>query len=136
MSPEQIKGMANLDPRADLYSVGVSLYELVTGKKPFDGDSQFAIMAAHLEKNPVPPITLDGKLPQILNDVILMSIAKDPEQRFQSAEAFGAALGSVRESLGMAPTGAKAPAAGRHPAAAATRPRATPPSAPAGGAPP
>src|SRR5437867_4353826 len=53
MSPEQIKGMSNLDARSDLYSVGVSLYEIVTGKKPFDGDSQFAIMAAHLEKTPV-----------------------------------------------------------------------------------
>ena len=77
----------------------------MTGKKPFDGDSQFAIMAAHLEKMPVPPITLDTKLPQALNDVILMSIAKDPEQRFQSAKAFGAALGSVRQSLGMAAIG-------------------------------
>ena len=101
MSPEQIKGTATLDARSDLYSVGVSLYEIVTGKKPFDGDSQFAIMAAHLEKMPVPPVTLDSKLPQALNDVILMSIAKQPEQRFQSAEAFGAALGSVRQSLGL-----------------------------------
>jgi serine/threonine protein kinase len=103
MSPEQIKGTATLDARSDLYSVGVSLYELVTGKKPFDGDSQFAIMAAHLEKMPVPPVTLDAKLPQALNDVILMSIAKQPEQRFQSAEAFAAALGSVRQNLGLPP---------------------------------
>jgi serine/threonine-protein kinase len=101
MSPEQIKGAATLDARSDLYSVGVSLYEIVTGKKPFDGDSQFAIMAAHLEKMPAPPLSLDSKLPQALNDVILMSIAKQPEQRFQSAEAFGAALGSVRQSLGL-----------------------------------
>jgi serine/threonine protein kinase len=111
MSPEQIKGMSNLDARSDLYSVGVSLYELVTGKKPFDGDSQFAIMAAHLEKVPVPPITLDTNLPQMVNDVILMSIAKDPDQRFQSAQAFAAALGSVRESLGMAPAAAAVPSA-------------------------
>lgn len=100
MSPEQIKGMGSLDARSDLYSVGVSLYEIVTGKKPFDGDSQFAIMAAHLEKMPVPPITLDGSLPQVLNDVILMAIAKEPDQRFQSAQAFAAALGSVRQSVG------------------------------------
>jgi hypothetical protein len=101
MSPEQIKGMATTDARSDLYSVGVSLYEITTGKKPFDGDSQFAIMAAHLEKTPVPPVTLDDKLPQDLNDVILMAIAKEPDQRFQTAKAFGAALGSVRQSLGM-----------------------------------
>jgi serine/threonine protein kinase len=122
MSPEQIKGMANLDARSDLYSVGVSLYELVTGKKPFDGDSQFAIMAAHLEKVPVPPITLDTNLPALLNDVILMSIAKDPEQRFQSAQAFGAALGSVRESLGMAPLGAATPSVGAASSSAVTAP--------------
>ena len=56
MSPEQIQGTATLDARSDLYSVGVSLYELVTGKRPFDGDSQFAIMSAHLKRTPVPPI--------------------------------------------------------------------------------
>src|SRR5437879_3564709 len=100
MSPEQIKGMSNLDARSDLYSVGVSLYEIVTGKKPFDGDSQFAIMAAHLEKTPVPPITYDAALPSILNDVILMSITKDPEKRFQSAQAFAGALSNVAKSIG------------------------------------
>jgi len=133
MSPEQIKGMATTDARSDLYSVGVSLYEITTGKKPFDGDSQFAIMAAHLEKTPVPPITLDNKLPQGLNDVILMAIAKEPDQRFQSAKAFAGALGSVRQSLGMPvpvtgaglsntatmPLGAPAPAPPSTPAMAA-----------------
>jgi eukaryotic-like serine/threonine-protein kinase len=95
MSPEQIQGAANLDARADLYSVGVSLYELLTGKRPFDGDSQFAIMSAHLEKTPVPPITLDPRMPQGLNDVILMSVAKSPDARFQTAGAFRNALGAV-----------------------------------------
>jgi len=95
MSPEQIQGAANIDARADLYSVGVSLYELVTGKRPFDGDSQFAIMSAHLEKVPVPPVALDPKLPQALNDAILMSVAKDPGARFQTAGAFRNALGNV-----------------------------------------
>lgn len=95
MSPEQIQGAANLDARADLYSVGVSLYELVTGKRPFDGDSQFAIMSAHLEKTPVPPVQLDPRLPQVLNDAILMSVMKDPATRFQTAGAFRNALGNV-----------------------------------------
>jgi hypothetical protein len=99
MSPEQIQGAADLDARADLYSVGVSLYELVTGKRPFDGDSQFAIMSAHLEKQPVPPITLDPKMPKGLNDAILMAVAKDPNARFQTAGAFRAALLSVAGSL-------------------------------------
>ena len=100
MSPEQIKGATTLDARADLYSVGVTLYELVTGKRPFDGDSQFAIMAAHLEKAPVPPITIDPRLPAELNDVILLSVAKDPNQRFQTAEAFRNALGNVQRMVG------------------------------------
>ncbi len=95
MSPEQIRGEVALDGRADLYSVGVSLYEMVTGKHPFDGDSQFAIMSAHLEKDPVPPIQLDPRLPAALNEIILMSVVKDPNGRFQTAGAFRNALGSV-----------------------------------------
>ena len=65
MSPEQIQGVTAPDGRSDLYSVGVSLYELVTGKRPFDGDSQFAIMSAHLAGTPVPPVTVDPRLPQV-----------------------------------------------------------------------
>ena len=95
MSPEQIRGVETLDARADLYSVGVSLYELVTGKRPFDGDSQFSIMSAHLEKTPVPPVAIDPKLPATLNDVILLSVQKDPNARFQTADAFRNALASV-----------------------------------------
>jgi serine/threonine-protein kinase len=103
MSPEQIQGASTLDARADLYSVGVTLYQTVTGKRPFDGDSQYAIMAAHLEKTPVPPVSLDPSLPQALNDVILMSVAKDPNNRFQSAAAFRNALGAVAATI-KAPT--------------------------------
>jgi serine/threonine-protein kinase len=98
MSPEQIKGVG-IDARSDLYSVGVTLYELVTGKRPFDGDSQFAIMAAHLEKEPVPPVSIDARLPAALNDLILMSVAKDPNGRFQTAEAFRNGLLSVAAGL-------------------------------------
>ena len=95
MSPEQIRGDSTLDARADLYSVGVSLYEMVTGVHPFDGDSQFAIMSAHLEKDPVPPIQIDPRLPGALNEIVLMSVLKDPNARFQTAGAFRNALGSV-----------------------------------------
>lgn len=111
MSPEQIQGAASLDARSDLYSVGVTLYELTTGKRPFDGDSQFAIMSAHLEKTPVPPITLDPRLPQLFNDVVLMSVSKDPGQRFQTAGAFRNALGNVVPSAAPAPVQAAAAAA-------------------------
>jgi serine/threonine-protein kinase len=99
MSPEQIQGVTAPDARSDLYSVGVSLYELVTGKRPFDGDSQFAIMSAHLQGTPVPPVTVDPRLPQLLNDVILMSVAKDANARFQTAAALRNALSNVASGL-------------------------------------
>ena len=92
ISPEQIQGVTTLDPRSDLYSVGVSLYELVTGKRPFDGDSAFAIMSAHLEKTALAPVAFNPKLPRTLNDLILLSLAKGPDGRFQSAAAFRKAL--------------------------------------------
>ena len=120
MSPEQIQGVATLDGRADIYSAGVTLYELVTGKRPFDGESQYSIMAAHLEKTPVPPITLDPRLPQSLNDAILMGVAKDPKARFQTAGAFRNALLAVAAAV-QAPT---APAAIAAAAAAAPSPQA------------
>ncbi|MGB8889180.1 MAG: serine/threonine-protein kinase [Candidatus Korobacteraceae bacterium] len=97
MSPEQTMGEAT-DARSDLYSVGVSIYEMVTGQRPFQGDSDFAIMAAQVKEMPKPPIELQPGLPTTLNDIILMSIAKDPGQRFQSADAFRNALTSVRSA--------------------------------------
>jgi serine/threonine-protein kinase len=120
MSPEQINGTQTLDARSDLYSVGVSLYELITGKHPFDGDSQFAIMSAHLKDNPVPPIQVDPTVPQALNDLILFSVGREPASRFQSADAFRNALHSVM--------GARAPvAAAAPPPAHAVRTESLPP---------
>jgi serine/threonine protein kinase len=94
MSPEQVKGEAT-DGRSDLYSVGVSLYEFVTGQRPFTASSDYSIMAAHVKETPKPPVELHPGLPASLNEIILMAIAKDPGQRFQSADAFRNALSSV-----------------------------------------
>ncbi len=94
MSPEQIKGEP-VDGRSDLYSVGVSLYEMVTGQKPFPSDTAFSTMQAHLQTAPRPPIELRPDLPPALSQLILMAVAKDPDARFQTADAFAAALKSV-----------------------------------------
>src|SRR5262245_25966700 len=87
MSPEQIKG-TQPDPRSDLYSLGVTMYEMVTGRRPFDANSDFSLMAAHLEQMPMPPIEVIPGIPPTLSDIILMAMAKDPAARFQSAQAF------------------------------------------------
>ncbi len=98
MSPEQVKGQTT-DERSDLYSVGVSLYEMVTGERPFRADSDYSLMAAHLQQTPKPPIDIRSDLPAALNQIILMAIEKDPAQRFQSADAFRNALKSTSGNL-------------------------------------
>jgi len=94
MPPEQVRG-ESADARSDIYSFGVSLYELLTGKLPFQGDSQYSLMTAHLHQEPPPPIDLRADVPPELNQIILMAMAKNPADRFQSADAFRNALKSV-----------------------------------------
>jgi eukaryotic-like serine/threonine-protein kinase len=97
MPPEQVKG-ETADARSDLYSLGVSLYEMVTGRLPFRGDSGYSLMTAQLQEAPEPPIAVRPDLPKGLSDIILMALAKEPERRFQSATAFRTALKSVMGS--------------------------------------
>ena len=132
MSPEQIQGGA-VDARSDIYSLGIALYEIVTGKQPFKRDSDFAIMAAHMKEMPQHPIELRPDMPQGLNDIILMAIAKDPNQRFQTAEAFRGAINSVRENLSGQPVATASiapPAWTPTPAVAQPAASATPPKIP------
>ena len=91
-SPEQVKGTATLDERTDVYSIGVILYELATGQKPFASKSQFEVMQAHVEKEAPPPAELNPELSNELNNIILRALAKSPAERFQSAMKFRTAL--------------------------------------------
>ncbi|MGB8653512.1 MAG: protein kinase, partial [Candidatus Acidiferrales bacterium] len=111
MSPEQVR-CEPIDARSDLYSVGVSLYEMVTGRKPFEGENHFAVMKAHLEETPAAPDQLNPLVPHALSSLIQMAMAKDPAQRFQSAEAFRGALHAVLPELGPLVAGADGGLAG------------------------
>ncbi|MBI3694511.1 MAG: serine/threonine protein kinase [Acidobacteria bacterium] len=95
MPPEQVKGTTKLDARSDIYSLGVVLYEMLTGSTPFNGDGAFAIMCGHVGEDPTPPIERNPDLPPALNDAILIALAKKSEERFASAEAFRQALERV-----------------------------------------
>jgi len=129
MSPEQIRG-EQVDARADLYSLGITLYELSTGKRPFGGDSGYAIMAEHLQKQPVPPLELVPALPPALSMVILRSLAKNPDDRYQSAAEFRQDLNNV-----LAPEEATR-IVSKFASHTATMPAATPPLASTPVAPP
>jgi eukaryotic-like serine/threonine-protein kinase len=103
MSPEQIKGGA-IDGRSDIYSVGVTSYEALLGRRPFHGDGDQAIIDAHLKQMPITPAQLMPGFPEALSNIIMKSLAKDPADRFQTAEEFRSALESVRtqrESSGV-----------------------------------
>jgi serine/threonine protein kinase len=91
MSPEQVKGGRG-DARSDIYSTGVMLYELTVGKRPFDADSDYGIMAAHLHQTPVLPSELRPDLPSSLSRAIMQALEKDPANRFQTANQFREAL--------------------------------------------
>src|SRR4051794_20321067 len=97
LSPEQAEGHP-VDRRADLYSTGIVLYELLTGRVPFDGEAPISIAIKQINELPVPPGQLEPGIPPALEAVVLRSLEKDPARRYQSAEEFVAALEQARRA--------------------------------------
>jgi len=84
LSPEQARG-ERVDSRSDLYSTGCLLYELLTGRPPFTGDSPVAIAYQHVRENPVPPSRVDPDVPPWADGIVLKAMAKSPADRYQTA---------------------------------------------------
>lgn len=103
ISPEQVLGTNALDGRADLYSVGVLLYQALTGKVPFSNPNDFDVMVAQVSTPPRPPSLLNPGISPALEQVVLTALAKKTEQRYADAIAFRTALASVTSAAEAPP---------------------------------
>ena len=100
ISPEQARGDIT-DERSDIYSVGVALYEMLTGKKPFDGDSPVSIALMHMQSTPKKPTELNSTIPEGLEQIVLRAMQKDPAQRYQTAGEMIKDLEEFKKNPGM-----------------------------------
>jgi len=103
LSPEQAQGHA-VSEQSDLYAIGVILYELLTGRLPFEADTAVAIAVKHVSETPPPPSALNAAIPPELDRVVLWALEKDPVRRPPDADALLAALEEVRAGLGAGAT--------------------------------
>src|SRR5436305_1694521 len=94
-------GGSPVDQRSDVYSVGIVLYEMLTGTVPFTGDTPLEIAMKHLSEVPVPPSELRDDVPDDLDLVVLRALAKDPEDRYQTAEEMNADLARIQRGLSV-----------------------------------
>ncbi|OIP36351.1 MAG: hypothetical protein AUK47_15150 [Deltaproteobacteria bacterium CG2_30_63_29] len=96
MSPEQVKGSKDVDTRADIYSLGVILYELLAGRPPFqcgeDTDSDYEVMEGHVRQPPPDIRRFNSKVPDVLVMVVMKALEKNPDERYQTVAAFDEAL--------------------------------------------
>jgi beta-lactam-binding protein with PASTA domain/predicted Ser/Thr protein kinase len=97
LSPEQAQGRP-VDARSDLYSTGIVLYELLTGRVPFDAESPVSVALMQVSEPPVPPMEVNPEVPPALDAVTLRAMEKDPGRRYQDADEFIAALESARSA--------------------------------------
>lgn len=97
MSPEHVRSARDVDARSDIFSVGVTLYECVTGQRPFEGESDFDIQSAVVAGRFEPPSVLRPDIDPVLEQVIMLAMRRDRDERFQSCEAFSHALSRVGE---------------------------------------
>jgi serine/threonine protein kinase len=91
IAPEHISGEPH-DARSDIYGVGVTLYEMITGRLPIEGATHIQVIAGHLQHAPVPPAQINPKIPVSLSAGVMRALAKNPRDRWQTAEAFLQAL--------------------------------------------
>jgi serine/threonine-protein kinase len=96
LSPEQARGLS-ATPAADVYALGVSLYEMLTGRLPFTGDNSVAVAMQHISSEPTPPSRYNPRIPPQLENIVLSAMEKDPARRPASARAFAQMLRSYRE---------------------------------------
>ncbi len=102
LSPEQAKG-APVDQTSDIYSVGIVFYELLTGTVPYTGDTPVEIAMKHLSQVPEPPSTLQPQIPHEVDSIVLRALAKDPADRYQSADEMDADLERAASGLPVSP---------------------------------
>jgi serine/threonine protein kinase len=98
MSPEQIVGAHDIDGRADIYSLGVTIYKLCTGDVPFNASTEFALMMAQVEARPTPPSELRPGIDSRLEEVILKALSKQPDERYQTVKELTSALLDLESS--------------------------------------
>ncbi|MDP9221152.1 MAG: Stk1 family PASTA domain-containing Ser/Thr kinase, partial [Actinomycetota bacterium] len=122
LSPEQARG-EQVDARSDLYSTGCLLYELLTGRPPFVGDSPVSVAYQHVREEPQPPSSLDPDVPAAVDAIVMRALTKDREQRYQNAD-------QMRADIGRALAGRDVAAPTAVAAAAATQRIASPPAPP------
>jgi serine/threonine protein kinase len=96
MSPEQVRG-GTVVARSDIYSFGVTLYEMLTGRRPFQADTAYSVLNAQLTEAPAPPMQINPALSTELNNIVLRAMVKSPDGRFQTAEEFRTALRNVQK---------------------------------------